>query len=276
MFSVSAAYKYNVVVRVYLSIYTLRILMEKIKILLALILAIVIVSPLPKEKNNFTKKENYSIEFVKNSSVDRKAAESVVLIEVILNIPGSERVVGSATGFSVFYDKKENASYFMTNNHVCDNEIPSFYMSYVKNTDVIPSYYSEKRPLEIIAKDPSNDLCLLKAYNEKIKPLKIKSSKTLKNMDDVYSIGAPGGIYPIWISGKFSGYIDRKIEPLGLNVIGNDFMLISGIVVSGQSGSPVYDSTGSVVGIIFASLGKYGGVAVPGETIKEFIKESIK
>jgi S1-C subfamily serine protease len=214
-------------------------------------------------------------ERARSGNKDRNIAESVVLIEVYADVFGEIEGLGTATAFSVKYDSKENVTYMITNNHVCENDSPFMFLSYIKQSDPIPdSEIHEDRKLEIIATDKNNDLCLVKAHNEKIRPVSFKPSRELKVMDNIYSIGAPRGVYPIWISGKFSGYVDKESSPLGLHPT-NSFMLISSIIVGGQSGSPVYDDSGEVVGVIFATLGSYGGFASPSESIVSLLEANL-
>lgn len=251
--------------------------MEKLKIvfLLAAVMLFIGVGTSTKvEEMEVPADKNYSAEQVSLTSHDKKIAESVLLLEIYLDMPDRIAMLGSATGFSVKYDRKENASYIMTNNHVCDIDEDMMFISYIRPDDPVPDLrIHEDRKMEIIGVDPDNDLCLLKASGDKIPAVKIKSSKSLQPMDNLYSIGAPAGVYPIWIDCKFSGYIDRTIGVMGMPKEGNDFMLLSGTVIGGQSGSPVYDSRGKVVGVIFATLGRYGGMATPSDTVIDFLKE---
>jgi len=211
---------------------------------------------------------------------DRRIARSVVEIDVYADLQIAEELVGNGSGFSVHYNKKENASYILTNHHVCDVKSYMF-LTYIKTTDPIPhTDVDRSRDLEIVAVDPNNDLCLLKASNDKIPPVTFKPSEKMQPWDEIYTIGAPRGVFPILTEGRFSGYIDRSKIGMGMPPYGQDFLLISGIIMGGQSGSPVYDNSGKVVGIIFAGFGSkettgYGGLAIPSETIVRFLSRTL-
>lgn len=256
--------------------------MEKFKIVTLLFVALIFIiinTNLNKYKIQpvFSNKATYSGTHQKVSSIDNKISKSVIKIDMYLQTFGIYKHEASATGFSVKYDKKSNSTYFITNHHVCVvvMENPGS-LVYVKPTDVLPNYTpNADRVMEIIATDPDNDLCLIKANNEKIEPLNFKPSAKLKKFEDIYSIGAPGDVYPIWIHGKYSGNIDRDIESFGFPKEGYDFLLLSAIITGGQSGSPVYTGDGKVVGVIFIKLGLYGGSAIPSEAVIEFLKDKV-
>lgn len=257
--------------------------MEKFKVFIAFAIAASLIllgtnvnlTNFPVEK--VEKSAVYYDNFELTKSQDQKVFDSVVQIEAYRELFGDLHMIGSATAFSVAYNKKENSTYLLTNYHVCEDLVESegFYLSYLKTTDPIPDFrLHSERMLKVIATDPSNDLCLTKAFDEHIKPVRFRHSSSLHVLDNIYSIGGPGGIFPIWIHGKFSGYIDRSAIGFGMGSEGRDFMLLSTTVVGGQSGSPVYDEKGKVVGIVFATLGQYGGVATPSDSILEFLEES--
>lgn len=201
-----------------------------------------------------------------SAKLDRDILNSVVMLQSV-SITPQGIMFHAATGFSVKYDKSENASYFVTNNHFCaDKNVIAFY--YLDKDDY---ELKEEQMMEVIALDPRNDLCILKAPDSEFKELKFRESKTLRYMERLNSIGAPNGNFPMISSIAFSGFIDRDIVNFGFGD-GMDFLQISALVLHGQSGSPIYDRNGKVVGIIFATLGEFGGLAIPSESIVEFLK----
>lgn len=255
--------------------------MEKLKIFIAFAIAasLILLGTKPKETRFQVETADSSAEHFENfelaKSKDMKVFNSVVQIKVYQKMFGALRMIESATAFAVNYDKKEDATYLLTNHHVCEGSMasPNFYLSYLKTTDPIPDFEVHKdRMLEIIAADKSNDLCLLKASHEHLEPVEFRSSSSLDILENIYSIGGPKGIFPIWIHGKYSGQIDRGAFNMNMGIEGRNFLLLSTTVVDGQSGSPVYDEKGRVVGIIFATLGVYGGVATSSDAIIEFLE----
>ena len=218
------------------------------------------------------------ITLIKLSQYDDKIFESVVLINVYATILDKTLPVSSGTGFSVKYDKKTNTSYLITNHHICDIA-PYMFMSFTTTKDAIfADSLSQSRVLSIVATDESNDICIVAAKDTYIAPVKLGKSETLVPMESLYSIGAPKGVFPIWVQGKFSGRILRENFSMDMGA-GHNFILISGIFVGGQSGSPIYDKSGSVIGVLFASYDdkegtSYGGLAIPVEAITDLMKKT--
>ena len=107
------------------------------------------------------------------------------------------------------------------------------------------------------------DLCIVLVAGY-IKPVELASYHyEPKPFEQVYVVGAPTGTYPIIIDSYVSKVIDRENIALGqMSKKGNDLILISEQVFPGHSGSPVFTKDGEVVGIIFAALKTYGGLAV--------------
>jgi len=204
----------------------------------------------------------------------------VVLLQLTVDNGSGPRLYGSATGFSVSGSKKDNESYLLTNDHFCSDAL-TIGISPFKTASIIYNQGDERSPIlynpsgvaYIVYTDPSQDLCLLK-INEYIKPV-IFDKKQVEPVTPVKIVGAPQGIFPVIFDTYISSTILRTELPFE-NLVGNgrDFLFISGRVVPGGSGSPIFNEEGRVVGIIFASpMAAYGGIGIQAKDITDWLDE---
>jgi S1-C subfamily serine protease len=254
-----------------------------LKIVLNLVFFIaILLSTLVPSKINIT--ENVMINKVSNTetiSLD-KAASSIVLIVETKTIGGEKKVISSATGFAVKSNK--HGTMILTNKHVCTHE----YDLFVKRTN--PMQYMDETSadvvdgtLRLVAVSDVGDLCL--AYTSIILPaIKMDLSYELKSFDPLYIVGCPMAYCLVRTDGYFSGYLTQEQirfkEMKSPDVVMFSF---SGEVYPGNSGSPVFNANGKVVGILFANIevptGPLSshpiyGIAVGGSTIHSFLKAS--
>lgn len=143
--------------------------------------------------------------------------------------------VQSGTGFFV------NREYVITNAHV------------VKGcTKVDLSGGVTQRDAEVVATDEERDLALIRSQAQptQFAPLRMDID-SLQPGDEVIIIGYPGA----------EGMQDRytvaraKVEKLELNQIGNPWnFYISNVVQHGNSGGPVLDGAGNVIGVVVGMM----------------------
>mgnify|MGYP002889091941 CR=1 FL=1 len=195
----------------------------------------------------------------------------------INGIPSSSWVVaGSATGVSIGYDKDKNISYLLTNNHFCDGVSEGSLNAIILEDSSSPRISDPKNDSSIVSilKTSSQlDLCLV-ATTGFIKPATIASEDiNIDQFDEIYIIGGPTGIFPTILDTYVSGSLNRSEVSLpGLSRIGNDFIFISGIILPGHSGSPVYNKNNEMIGLVFATVPSYGALAIPIKDIYNFIE----
>jgi len=152
--------------------------------------------------------------------------------DVLAKLPESEDIQASGSGFFVTAD-----GYLVTNFHVVKgaNKVK------VKNSSGV-------YPAEIVQTDPDNDLALLKVSGQ-FKPLPI-SRMDAQLGESVFTIGFPDivlqGIQPKYTDGKISSLAGIRDDP-------RDYQ-ISVAVQPGNSGGPLVDTSGNVVGIVEAKL----------------------
>jgi serine protease Do len=223
------------------------------------------------------------IETASANQIYRQMVEPVV----ILYIMNEETLTGSGTAFSIGYNKKEDQTYFLTNNHLCnDTSLSIIRVGEQANQDQASFVYDNNPDMtfQIINTDPKNDLCLLRTDGY-FKPVKINKKRTeLKQAESLYIVGAPNSNFPIILETYFSGYVTRN----HLSVIGTEghaAIMVSEMLKPGHSGSPVYNEKGELIGIVFASsvrhtlslgvgLYSYGGMVIALPDILEFLESN--
>lgn len=137
----------------------------------------------------------------------------------------------------------------ITNNHVIDGA----FRIIVKTVDG-----KVFNVIQIIAKSENPDLAILKV-DGKGTPFKIASD--IANIGEaVYTIGAPLGIFPTFSSGMVQ---NNTFEELGVG-----FYLTSIGTISGNSGGPVFNSKGEIIGVV------QGGMTDGSNTLDMMIKIS--
>ena len=129
---------------------------------------------------------------------------------------------------------------------------------------------------EVIGADPLSDIAVLKLdSNEKFIPVKFGNSDKARIGDWVIAIGNPFGF-----GGTVtSGIISARNRSLGLTRY-EDYIQTDASINSGNSGGPLFDLNGDVIGINTAILGRSGsigiGFAIPSNSAKIVIDQLVK
>jgi putative serine protease PepD len=169
----------------------------------------------------------------------------------------------SATGSGFVYDDQ---GHIVTNDHVVE-EASSFQVRIGADTKPIPA--------QLVGKDPSSDLAVLKvdpgAVKNGLKPLELGDSTALEPGDQTIAIGSPFGLEGTVTSGIVSSLGRTITAP-------NDYPIADAIqtdaaINPGNSGGPLLDGNGRVVGVnsqIKSGSNSNSGVgfAVPVSSVK--------
>ncbi len=154
----------------------------------------------------------------------------------------------------------------VTNNHVIQGA-----------EDIFVSVNGEKEyQAEIVGSDPLSDIAVLKIKSEdKFSPVKFGDSDTARVGDWVIAIGNPFGL-----GGTVtSGIISARNRSIGLSRY-EDYIQTDASINSGNSGGPLFDMNGDVIGINTAILGQSGsigiGFSIPSNSAKKVIEQLIK
>lgn len=196
---------------------------------------------------------------------------------------------GSGTGF--YLEATSGKYYVLTNDHVCS-------LAGTGNQLVLIHNDGSRSVTKIIKRDTKSDLCLLDAPQEHGLELGNDVSKD----EILYIYGYPLGIAQVLASGfalidltvtfesdlpkdkcfggnlrwvtkeiRFFGQVVGRIEVCEKSIAS---ILTSTVIYPGNSGSPVLNESGDVIGIAFAAITATGfGFIIPVWEIKRFIQE---
>lgn len=178
-------------------------------------------------------------------------------------ISANPSTLSLGSGFIVDQD-----GYIMTNDHVVSGS-DEIYIKLLDNTEV---------PAKIIGTDPKTDLALLKINIEKKLPaVEFADSSKVRVGDIAIAIGNPLGF-----GGTVTtGIISSKGRDLGLNQdeLVDDFLQTDAAINTGNSGGPLYDIHGKVIGINTSIPDINGGTnigigfAIPSNTVIDIMKQ---
>lgn len=192
-----------------------------------------------------------------------KVYDSVVVVSTYKN----DSLYSSGSGF--VYKKDDDVMYIMTNNHVTEDG----------NNYKITYTDGETAEATLVGSDVYSDIAILKVKNkDNIEAVTLATSSDLNPGDTVFAVGTPLGSTYSWtvtrgiISGK-----ERLVEISLTNSTSSDYILnviqTDAAVNSGNSGGPLSNANGEVIGIISAKITASGvegmGFAIPIETAIE-------
>jgi len=169
----------------------------------------------------------------------------------------------SALGSGFIIDKK---GIVITNNHVIKGA-----------DDIIVSVNGDKEyKAKIVGADPLSDIAVLQIETEdKFLPVSFGNSDKARIGDWVLAIGNPFGF-----GGTVTaGIISARNRNIGLSRY-EDFIQTDASINSGNSGGPLFNMDGDVIGINTAILGQSGsigiGFAIPSNSAEKVIDQLIK
>ena len=169
----------------------------------------------------------------------------------------------SALGSGFIIDEK---GIVVTNNHVIQDA-----------ENIIIRVNGDKEfNAKVIGSDPLSDIAILQLETkEKFTPVKFGNSDNARIGDWVIAIGNPFGL-----GGTVtSGIISARNRSIGLSRY-EDYIQTDASINSGNSGGPLFDMNGDVIGINTAILGRSGsigiGFAIPSNSAKIVIDQLIE
>ena len=169
----------------------------------------------------------------------------------------------SALGSGFIIDEK---GIVITNNHVIQDS----------EDIVVRVNGNEEYKAKIIGADPLSDIAVLQIDSkEKFKPVQFGDSDKARIGDWVIAIGNPLGL-----GGTVtSGIISARNRTIGLSRY-EDYIQTDASINSGNSGGPLFDMEGNVIGINTAILGQSGsigiGFSIPSNSAKKVIDQLIE
>jgi S1-C subfamily serine protease len=167
----------------------------------------------------------------------------------------ADRVLGSA----FFVDA---SGLLITNYHVISSEVDPKYEGYSRMYIRMGDSASPRIPAKVIGWDKALDLALIKTEYQSDFVFSVVDRVIPQVGDTVLAIGSPGGLEKTVTSGIVSA-LSRRFLQIG------DVIQIDAAVNHGNSGGPVVDTSGRLVGIVFAGIEQYQGLnfAVPAERL---------
>ncbi len=108
---------------------------------------------------------------------------------------------------------------------------------------------------EVAIRQPVNDIAVLRADNPpaQIVPATLGNPNSLRPGDEAYAVGNPFGLYGSMSAGVVSG-LGRSFQPVGSDQELKNLIQIDAAVNPGNSGGPLLNRYGQVVGIVVGIL----------------------
>ncbi len=172
-----------------------------------------------------------------------------------------DRVIGS--GF--FIDPR---GYLLTNYHVIKSEVDPKYEGYSRLFVRLSENVNDRIPARVVGYDTVFDIALVKV---ELTPEYVFSGLPTGQVspgDRIFAIGSPAGLEKTLTSGIVSA-TERRFLQMG------DTIQIDVPVNPGNSGGPLLDDKGDVIGVVFAGLEQFQGLnfAIPWYWIEKILPE---
>jgi serine protease Do len=201
---------------------------------------------------------------VKAPSVDRMVSGTVTIwvnrgIKIEQGMGYPDRVIGS--GF--FIDER---GYLLTNYHVVASEVDPEYEGYSRLYIRLSERVEDRIPAKVVGYDRIFDLALIKADVEPKFIFSYGGSSDLKVGGRIIAIGSPAGLENTVTSGIVSA-TGRRFLQMG------DAIQVDVPINYGNSGGPLLDENGKLVGIVFAGIEQFEGVnfAIPFDWVAKML-----
>ncbi len=161
----------------------------------------------------------------------------------------------SGSGFILSTD-----GYILTNYHVIEYAHKGGY------TVTVMLHDGTRYEASIVGTEESNDIAVLKIEASGLNPVKIGDSDAIAVGDEVHAVGNPLGELEFSMTNGHVSALDRVITTEANGDAINMFQ-IDAAVNSGNSGGPVYNNRGEVIGVVTAKYSSTGveglGFAIP-------------
>lgn len=180
-----------------------------------------------------------------------------------------QQVNGTVSGTGIIITSD---GYILTNNHVIAEAYNGGYDITVVLND------GTKYKAKIIGFEDDNDIAVLKIDAKGLDAVTIGDSDKMQVGEQIYAVGNPLGELTYTITSGIISALDRDITGEDGSTI--NMFQIDAAVNSGNSGGPVYNSRGEVIGVVTAKYSSTGveglGFAVPINDAAKIANELIK
>ena len=202
-------------------------------------------SPLPEKLPSNTGDKSLSRSEVYAMNVNACVGIATQITTNVWGQTASASVAGS--GFILTED-----GYVVTNNHVVEDA----------TSVTVKLYDGQEYEAQIIGTDAMNDVALLKIEASGLQAVTVGNSDELSVGEEVIAIGNPLGELTFTMTAGCISALDREINTDGTPI---NMMQTDAAINSGNSGGPLFDMNGNVVGITTA---KYSGSTSSGASIE--------
>lgn len=173
----------------------------------------------------------------------------------------------SGSGFLISED-----GYIVTNYHVIEDA----------SSITVALYDGKTFPAELIGYDESNDIAVLKVDTQGLSHVTLGDSDSVNVGDSVVAIGNPLGELTFSLTGGLVSAVNREVtlsSSLTMNLLQTDCA-----INSGNSGGPLFNMSGEVIGVTnakYSSSGKEAsidniGFAIPVNSIRTIVESIIE
>lgn len=173
--------------------------------------------------------------------------------------------IGGGTGFLITAN-----GMIVTNKHVVADETASY---------TVLTNDNQEYEASVLARDPNNDIAIIKISGENFPILELGDSESLKIGQSVIAIGNSLGEFSNTVSRGIVSGLKRNITASG-SLMGeqeklNDIIQTDAAINPGNSGGPLLDITGNVIGInvAMAQGAQNIGFAIPSNNIKRVVDQ---
>jgi S1-C subfamily serine protease len=185
------------------------------------------------------------------------------VVEITVSSPqetpmGNQDAQSQGSGFVI-----DSEGHIVTNEHVVDNA----------QSVSVRFWNGNSYKATVVGSDPSTDLAVIKvdAPQSILHPVTIGDSSSLQVGDSVVAIGSPFGLEETVTSGIVSA-VHRQMQAPNRFTI-NDSIQTDAAINHGNSGGPLLNSSGEVIGVNAQIAGDTGanvgiGFAIPSDTVR--------
>ena len=208
---------------------------------------------LPISQNSFEEGAELSAEEIYTG-----ACQSTVGVTIpgyaynIFGQPGARAVTG--TGIIISED-----GYVLTNFHVIEK-------AYVMGAPImILTYDGTEYEAEVVGIETDSDLTVLKINAEDLTPATLGNSDEMRVGQTIYTVGNPLGELTYTMTSGIISALGRRITTDDATIV--NMFQVDAAINNGNSGGPVYNACGQVIGVVTAKYSQYGmeglGFAIP-------------
>ena len=183
-----------------------------------------------------------------------------VITEITNNNVWGFRVPGAVKGSGFLISED---GYILTNHHVIEDAVNGGYQVQVLLGD------GSEYEAQVVGYEAENDVAVLKIDATGLSPVTLGDSDRIRVGETVYAVGNPLGELEFTMTSGMVSATDRAISSSdgNGNAVTINMFQIDAAINSGNSGGPIYNSRGEVIGIAtakYASTGVEGlGFAIP-------------